>query len=111
MTEFETEDIRQEGSEIEICSSNIRAIVRQKLPTGVLAIEVVGKITARVWFDPGVVGGRDLVEHSFGAPLKLAPIKPDPGLAAGNKHGRHVGFTTLLSTILTSRFLSLLGLQ
>ena len=101
MMEFKFEEIRQEGSEIEVCPSNLQEFVRQELPKGVLSIKAVDRTTARIWFDPSVVGARDLVEHSFRAPLKLAPIKPDPGLAAGSKHVRHVGLMTLLSAILT----------
>jgi Cu2+-exporting ATPase len=101
MTEFKIEEIRQEDSKIEICPSDVQAFVQQELPKGVLAIQAVDKTTASISFDPSVIGARDLVELSFGTSLKLAPIKPDPGLAAGSKHVRHVGFMTLLSAILT----------
>jgi Cd2+-exporting ATPase len=101
MTEFKYEELKQNGSEIEVCPPDVTSFLQQDLPTGVFSLQVVDKTTVRISYDPSVVGARDLVEQEFGTPLSTAPIKPDPGLAAGNKHVRHVGLMTLLSAALT----------
>ena len=101
MTEFKLEELRQEGAEIEVCSADVKTFVRQRLPKGVLALDVLDKTTVKICFDPGVIGSRDLVEHGFDEPLGLAPVKTDAGLAAGGKHVRNTGLMTLLSTCLT----------
>jgi heavy metal translocating P-type ATPase len=101
MTGFKIEEINQEGSEIEVCPLDVQQFLKQENPTGVNAVKAVDKSTVRISYDPRLVGARDIVERSLGAPLKLAPLKSDPGLAAGDKHVRHVGLMTLLSTLLT----------
>ncbi|EQK99757.1 hypothetical protein G6O67_005606 [Ophiocordyceps sinensis] len=56
--------------------------------------------TVRIAFDDKLLGARDLMEKDWGAPVRLAPIRGDPGLEAGNKHVRHVGYMSLLSAAL-----------
>ena len=101
MTEFKYEELKQDGSEIEVCPPDVKSFVQQDLPIGVFSLQAVDKTTVRISYDPSIVGARDLVEQKFDIPLSIAPIKPDPGLAAGSKHVRHVGLMTLLSAALT----------
>ena len=101
MTEFKYEEFKQDDSEIEVLPPNVKSFVQQDLPKGALSLQIVDKTTARISYDPSIAGARDLVEREFGVPLPIAPIKPDPGLAAGSKHVRHVGLMTLLSVALT----------
>ena len=101
MTEFKCEEFKQDGSEIEVCPPNVKSFVQQDLPMGVFSLQAVDTTTARISYNPGIVGARDLVEQKFGIPLSIAPVKPNPGLAAGSKHVRHVRLMTLLSAALT----------
>ncbi|KAI1638272.1 copper-translocating P-type ATPase [Biscogniauxia mediterranea] len=101
-TEFKFERIITKGSSIEVLpSGDIQAFLNQPLPLGVDGFQLVDKHTVRVNFDPRAIGARDLVEKAFQQECKLAPPSGDPGLAAGSKHVRSVGFMTLLSCILT----------
>jgi Cu2+-exporting ATPase len=100
-TEFKIEEIRQEGSEIEIYTPAAQSFAKQELPPGVFAMLPIDNRTVRISFDPRIIGARDLVERTFGTVLEVAPLKPDPGLAAGSRHVRHVGLMALLSACLT----------
>jgi Cu2+-exporting ATPase len=71
------------------------------MPLGVTSIERVDKTTVRVCYDATVIGARRLLQEGFTTPVQLAPPRDDPALAAGSRHVRHVGYMTLLSTLLT----------
>ena len=101
MTDFKYEEFREDGSYIDICPPNVQDFVQQDLPKGCTSLREIDKLTARISYDPSIIGVRDLVERGFGNPLQLAPITRDPGFAADRKHVRHVGLMTLLSTALT----------
>ncbi|OCK74253.1 copper-translocating P-t [Lepidopterella palustris CBS 459.81] len=101
MTEFKYENLKTNGSEIEFCPSDVKNFVQQDFPMGVFSMQIVDKNTVRISYDSSIVGARELVEEKFGSVQPLAPVKPDPSLAAGSRHVRHVGFMTLLSAILT----------
>jgi Cd2+-exporting ATPase len=101
MTEFKYEHLKTDGSEIEVCPLDVKNFVQQDLPLGVTSMRVIENSIVRISYDPSIVGARELVEEKFGLVLPLAPVKPDPGLAAGSKHVRHVGIMTLLSSALT----------
>lgn len=101
MTEFKYEELKQDGSEIAVCPPDVKSFVQQDLPVGVISLQAVDKTTVRILYNPSIVGPRDIVEREFGIPLSIAPVKPDPGLAASSKHVRHVGLMTLLSATLT----------
>jgi copper chaperone CopZ len=101
MTEFKYEELKQDGSAIEVSHPDVKSFIQLDLPTGVLSLRAVDKTTVRIHYNPNIVGARDLVEQEFGIPLSIAPIKPDPSLAAGSKHVRQVGLMTLLSAALT----------
>ena len=59
------------------------------------------KDTARINYNPCVVGARDLLERSFGTPLSLVPLSSDHATAAETEHLRQSLYTTLLSALLT----------
>jgi heavy metal translocating P-type ATPase len=101
MTEFKIEEIKETGSDIEICPFNIETFLKEDLPIGVCSVSVVDQNTVRLSYDPTVIGARDLFDRGFKSPLRLAPLKLDPSLVAGSKHVRHVGWMTLISVCLT----------
>ena len=104
-TEFKCERVSHllpHGAVIDVIApGEATTFVRQRWPKGVTDVALVGKKTLRIVYDPEVVGARDLVEHGWDEPLELGPVRPDPTLAAGNKHVRHIGYMTLLSSFLT----------
>ena len=57
--------------------------------------------SARIIYDPRVVGARDLLEKGFGVPLSLAPLSSDHATATENVHLRGTLYMTLLSAFLT----------
>ncbi|KAK4093052.1 hypothetical protein Purlil1_2209 [Purpureocillium lilacinum] len=101
-TEFTCERVSNQGATLDlIVDGNADALVDQTWPAGVTDMTATGKGTVRIAFDPKLLGARDLMDRDWGAPVKLAPIRGDPGLEAGSKHVRHVGYMTLLSAVLT----------
>jgi Cu2+-exporting ATPase len=101
-TEFKCERIQIQGSSLDfIVDGNTSQFVGQTWPEGVIDIALLDKNKVRVSFDPKIVGARDLAERSWVPPAKLAPPVADSSLEAGSKHVRHVGYTTLLSAVLT----------
>ncbi|RKK98084.1 P-type cation-transporting ATPase [Fusarium oxysporum] len=101
-TEFKCERLQTKGSSLEfIVNGSTSEFIGQTWPEGVLDMSLVDKDAVRVSFDPMIVGARDLAERSWDPPVKLAPPRGDSSLEAGSKHVRHVGYTTLLSAVLT----------
>ncbi|KAF5623528.1 Cu2+-exporting ATPase [Fusarium tjaetaba] len=101
-TEFKCERLQTKGSSLEfIVNGSTAEFIGQSWPEGVLDMSLVDKDTVRVSFDPKIVGARDLAERSWDPPVNLAPPRGDSPLEAGSKHVRHVGYTTLLSAVLT----------
>ncbi|KAK4233839.1 E1-E2 ATPase-domain-containing protein [Achaetomium macrosporum] len=102
-TEFKCERVGQHGSTLDLIVpyGETADFTKRQWPKGVTDVTAIDKTTVRVAFNPGVVGARDLVERGWGAPLELAPLRPDPTLAAGSKHVRHMGYMTVLSAFLT----------
>ncbi len=82
-------------------ASAVNDFLQQEMPLGVTSIERVDKTTVRVCYDATVIGARRLLQEGFTTPVQLAPPRDDPALAAGSRHVRHVGYMTLLSTLLT----------
>ncbi|KAJ4376848.1 hypothetical protein N0V85_008988, partial [Neurospora sp. IMI 360204] len=68
---------------------------------GVAQVSVIDKKIVRIYYDPKVVGARDLVQFGFGAPLTLAKSSVDQNMTAGWKNVRHLFVMTMLSWILT----------
>ena len=101
-TEFKCEQVSNRGSSLElICSVDPADLIESGWPGGVLEVRRMDKETIRVDFDPKIVGARDLLEHDWSRSLRLAPPRPDSSLDAGSRHVRKMGWTTLLSAILT----------
>ncbi|KAI1136940.1 heavy metal translocatin [Hypoxylon sp. FL0543] len=101
-TEFKCEKIATRGSTLDVIPpGGAKAFLQQPFPLGVENIDLIDEQTARITFDPEIVGARDLINKGFDSPLTLAPPQADPSLAAGSKHVRHMGWMTLASAILT----------
>ncbi|KAL2826438.1 E1-E2 ATPase-domain-containing protein [Aspergillus cavernicola] len=100
-TEFKYEKVTGRGSSVDIIVTDAAEFMKQDWPRGVTEMTIVDNQTINVAFDAKVAGARDLVEHGWDRPLTLSPARADPTLEAGNKHVRHVGYTTLLSIFLT----------
>ena len=60
-----------------------------------------GIYTARISYNPNVIGARDLLEKGFDTPLSLAPLTKDRVHAADSNYLRQSLYTTLLSALLT----------
>ena len=100
--EFKCEEVSKQDSGIDLLvPGDASQFMEQQWPQGVTNITMVDKKTVRVAHDPNIVGARDLAEKGWENPLRLAPLRPDPMLMAGKKDVRHLGYITLLSTILT----------
>lgn len=101
-TEFKCEKVTNQGSNIDIITpGDAVGYVNDSWPLGVTDANVVSKNVMNVAFDSKVVGARDLLEKGWDAPMTLAPPRGDQSLAAGSKHVRNVGLSTILSAILT----------
>ncbi|RHZ53560.1 uncharacterized protein CDV56_100388, partial [Aspergillus thermomutatus] len=100
-TEFRYERVTDRGSQLDIVVPNATEFVKQDWPRGVTEMTLIDERTVNVAFDAKIIGARDLLEHGWGRPLALAPLRSDAALAAGNKHVRHMGYMTILSIILT----------
>lgn len=101
-TEFKCEKVTNQGSNIDIITpGDAINFVNDSWPLGVTDANVVSKNVMNVAFDSKVVGARDLLEKGWDAPMALAPPRGDQSLAAGSKHVRNVGLSTILSVILT----------
>ena len=59
------------------------------------------KYSARITYDPRIVGARDLMEKSFGVPLSLTPLSSDHASATDVSHLRETLYMTLISACLT----------
>ena len=57
--------------------------------------------SARISYNPHVVGARDLLEKGFGTPLSLGPLNSEQATATDTDHLRQTLFMTLLSAALT----------
>lgn len=65
---------------------------------GVTGCEV-GKDGVRIFYDPTVIGARELID-ALGNP-ELASLKPDPSIYAGARHVQHLTYVTAASIALT----------
>lgn len=101
-TEFKCEKVTNQGSNIDIITpGDAIGFVNDSWPLGVTDASVVSKNVMNVAFDSKIIGARDLLEKGWDSPMMLAPPRGDQSLAAGSKHVRHVGLSTILSAILT----------
>lgn len=100
-TEFKCERVASQGSSFDLVCTDPKSFVKGEWPDGVTDVRVVDKKTIRVDYEAKITGARDLIERGWGTPMELAPVSADPTLNAGSRHVRHMGFMTVLSTILT----------
>ncbi|KAL3468080.1 E1-E2 ATPase-domain-containing protein [Aspergillus heterothallicus] len=101
-TEFKYERISDHGSRLDIIVGDAAGFLKRDWPRGVTEVALIDARIVSVSFDAKVIGARDLLEHGWDSgPLCLAAPRPDPSLAAGSKHVRHMGYMTILSIILT----------
>ncbi|KAM3471448.1 hypothetical protein MY5147_005814 [Beauveria neobassiana] len=101
-TEFKCERIQNQGSSLDlIIPGEPSKFIDQAWPDGIIEMVAVDKQTVRVTFDPKIVGARDLAEKTWREPFNLAPPRGDASLETGAKHVKHIGYTTLLSAVLT----------
>ncbi|KAL9082581.1 MAG: hypothetical protein Q9165_008854 [Trypethelium subeluteriae] len=99
-TEFKCERISTQGSNVEVLPGNVKDFLDQPLPVGVNDMQLSGKNVVRINFDPNIIGARILIRNAK-YPCELASPSTDPGLAAGSKHVRNMGYMALLSIVLT----------
>ncbi|KAL5051674.1 hypothetical protein BDW71DRAFT_214331 [Aspergillus fruticulosus] len=100
-TEFRYERVTDRGSSVDIIVPNASEFMKQDWPRGVTMLTLVEEQTVNVAFNPKIVGARDLLEHGWGRPLHLAAPRPDSHLEAGNRHVRRMGYSSVLSIVLT----------
>ncbi|KAH7150412.1 E1-E2 ATPase-domain-containing protein [Dactylonectria estremocensis] len=101
-TEFKCQRLITKGESIEVIVPESPSIfMGQEWPVGVTDITIIEANRVQIYFDPKTVGARDLLEKDWGQDIQLAPMRGDPSLEVGSKHVRHVGYTTLISAVLT----------
>lgn len=104
-TGFNFDKVAKDDEELEVIEvltgGDAKAFVSREIPVGVVSTSVVDKDIVSLQYDPKVIGARDLINHSFSAPLQLAPLRPPPAISSGRKHVWNVGLMTLISALLT----------
>lgn len=100
-TTWKCERVIEGACSLDIVPNNPTEFVSKPLPMGVSQASAIDKKMVRIYYDPKVVGARDLVQIGFGAPLTLAKSSVDQNIAAGWKNVRHLFGMTMLSWILT----------
>ncbi|OMP84436.1 P-type cation-transporting ATPase [Diplodia seriata] len=104
-TGFNFDKVANDDKELEtievLAGGDAKAFIARDMPDGVVNASVVDKNTVSLQYDPKVLGARDLMDHSFSAPLQLAPLRPPPSIASGRKHVWNVGLQTVISALLT----------
>ncbi|KAF2452828.1 E1-E2 ATPase-domain-containing protein [Lineolata rhizophorae] len=91
----------QEGQSMDLLVNNSDEFYSQKLPGGVTRMDVLDKRTVRIHYDANTVGARNLLRHGFKDPVELAPLRPDPSVAAGRRQVLKEGLLFLTAAILT----------
>ncbi|KAK3399188.1 E1-E2 ATPase-domain-containing protein [Sordaria brevicollis] len=100
-TTWKCERVIEGASSLDIVPGTPAEFVARKLPIGVLQVSIIDKKIVRIYYDPKVVGARDLVQSGFGGPLTLAKSPVDQNITAGWKNVRHLFFMTMISLIFT----------
>ena len=102
MTGFTCTRISQSGQEIDvIVKGSLDDFIYQKFPLGVLNVTAIKRSTARIIYNPAVVGARDLLSKPFFSSTTLAPPAERSTVAADRAHFRKMFFMTIFSAILT----------
>jgi Cu2+-exporting ATPase len=100
-TEFKYARVTDQASGVDMVVPNASEFMNQEWPHGVTKMTPLDEQTVNVAFDAKIIGARDLLEHGWGRPLRLAAPRAGPTLVAGNKHVRHMGYMTIMSIIMT----------
>ncbi|KAK3953398.1 E1-E2 ATPase-domain-containing protein [Pseudoneurospora amorphoporcata] len=100
-TSWKCERVIEGACNVDIVPKNPTEFVAKPLPMGVVQVSAIDKKIVRIYYDPKVIGARDLVQIGFGAPLTLAKSSADQNISAGWKNVRHLFVMTMLSWILT----------
>ncbi|CAI4284188.1 BTE_collapsed_G0004920.mRNA.1.CDS.1 [Saccharomyces cerevisiae] len=101
-TEFKYEQISNHGSTIDVVVPYAaKDFINEEWPQGVTELKIVERNIIRIYFDPKVIGARDLVNEGWSVPVSIAPFSCHPTIEVGRKHLVRVGCTTALSIILT----------
>ncbi|KAJ1051899.1 hypothetical protein FZC28_6694g2573 [Saccharomyces cerevisiae] len=101
-TEFKYEQISYHGSTIDVVVPYAaKDFINEEWPQGVTELKIVERNIIRIYFDPKVIGARDLVNEGWSVPVSIAPFSCHPTIEVGRKHLVRVGCTTALSIILT----------
>ncbi|KAL0472949.1 E1-E2 ATPase domain-containing protein [Neurospora intermedia] len=101
-TTWKCERVIEEACSLDIVTENPTEFAHKPLPMGVAQVSIIDKKIVRIYYDPKVIGARDLVQSGFGGPpLTLAKSSVDQNMTAGWKNVRHLFVMTMLSWILT----------
>ncbi|EGO58308.1 hypothetical protein NEUTE1DRAFT_146720 [Neurospora tetrasperma FGSC 2508] len=101
-TTWKCERVIEEACSLDIVTENTAGFASKPLPMGVAQVSIIDKKIVRIYYDPKVIGARDLVQSGFGGPpLILAKSSVDQNMTAGWKNVRHLFVMTMLSWILT----------
>ncbi|KAK4448904.1 copper-translocating P-type ATPase [Podospora aff. communis PSN243] len=100
-SEFKCEVAKTDGFGFDATVPNTSIFTNHPWPLGVKDVTALDKTTVHIAYDPDIAKPRDLAEKGWADPLKLAPPREDPTIAANNRHVRQMGWKTLLSTMLT----------
>ena len=84
----------------ELKSATAAISLRQRLGFKMFALKS-HKYSARISYNPHIVGARELLEKGFGAPLSLAPLNTAHATTAETDQLRQTLLMTLLSVLLT----------
>lgn len=98
--------LEQIASTVSARALEVSTLLTEKLlltvtPDGVHQVTQVNKITARIVYDPKVIGARDIMDFYACFSPTLAPAPEDPALTAGLKHIQMLLLRTLISALLT----------
>ncbi|WPG99492.1 Hypothetical protein R9X50_00230700 [Acrodontium crateriforme] len=101
-TGFVLTELSTTGNELHVrLTTESHRILDSNPPLGVLDIKRYDKETIAISYDAHVIRARDLLEHSFGIQLELAPIRPPANIATGAKHVRYLCYMTFFSATMT----------
>jgi heavy metal translocating P-type ATPase len=101
-TGFTCHIISTNGQSLDILvTGDAKEFVAIEFPFGVTDMQVVDKHVVRITYNAKLVGARELIQGSFGAPVTLAPLQPPQDLLSGKRHVRKMAYITLISILLT----------
>ncbi|KAK0639724.1 copper-translocating P-type ATPase [Cercophora newfieldiana] len=100
-SEFKCDVAKLEQFGFDVSVPDASTFIEEPRPSGVTDVTILDKKTVHITYDPEVAKARDLADKGWRYPLKLAELRPDPALAANNRHVHSMGWKTLLSVILT----------